>query len=513
MIKKRKTFGYYHFIVVFLLFIQIVYPIFNSTINAPTSAAVNISGFSAGDGTSNNPYKISSIEDLRILSNHTYSGSTENTYFELTCSLDLSGQGIRMNSFNGNFNGNGNVIFNFQTSISSGNVGFFTTLNNATISNLRFSGGSVFTANGYAGALAGRASNSTITNCHNLSCNVSVGMSSGYYYAGGLIGESDRNNTYTLCSNYAEVSCTSVNAYAAGIAGGMSGYQDEYVKCSNNGNITAGANNYSDSANAAGISTCSGATITNCFNKGTINSNAKTVYTTLRCYIYFYKDNINDTVQGIYRVSLNNQQTYSDATSNPIGFGTKTNCYVKCTINSTGKNTMQLEEFRTYSVPDYVGYQPGYDLRYDTIERGGGYRSNMEYNPFQTYFQTILTNKTAQFNYTTGVLWWKEDHSSNYALLFPTSSGNPTLQFNNYEGNTWFSPATNMYINNALLGTHSGSGCYNLNSEIVGSGTWLDQQVGNFNDANVWARDSNGLINNGDYYFKELYWKNNAVSF
>ena len=83
--KKKKSWLtiYFVLIVAAVLCLQLVLSFGSVEEIPPIDAAVSISGFSGGTGTSTNPYLISDVSDLNTLANHVNSGkSTANTYFK-----------------------------------------------------------------------------------------------------------------------------------------------------------------------------------------------------------------------------------------------------------------------------------------------------------------------------------------------------------------------------------------------------------------------------------------------
>lgn len=243
----------------------------------------------AGTGTVGDPYQIASSTDLVWLGEAVNSGAlgaqgnasvsygNQNVYYELTADINLSSienwtpiGGLFQNddrtlypyAFKGNFDGKGYKISNLNQTITSAepqNAGLFGYLENANISNVLLESGSIninvgvvslydpigkkdynYTYN--AGALAGEASGSKITGCHNLG----VDVTSGQEPAGGLVGWATDNtkaipaipgSTISLSSNHAEVQNTS--AGAATYTGGIVGHTQNALisQCANYGSI------------------------------------------------------------------------------------------------------------------------------------------------------------------------------------------------------------------------------------------------------------------------------------
>lgn len=225
--------------------------------------------FSGGNGTSDNPYIISTKEQVVALS---YYGTNPNSYFAIgeakddqgndidditNGALDMTGTdwGANIDVFSAKLNGNGYTLANVTIPVNGCNA-LFGTLDGAEISNLGIAGISVNVPEGNtdaAGMLAAKVINSaeegetakttTITNC------VVVGTVTGpdgapaqSEYIGGLIGDAQGPVVINGCV----VSGKIVNS--DGYAGGIIGKAEDGVNISNSlstvfvnsGNSTAG---------------------------------------------------------------------------------------------------------------------------------------------------------------------------------------------------------------------------------------------------------------------------------
>lgn len=126
----------------------------------------------SGDGTINNPYLISSIEDFTDrLEENGYSG-----HYKLMNDLDLSSNqdwtpiGDDDNPFTGVFDGNGKSIKNLQLKNEGKYLGFFGKVENAQIKSLKINANAELSDDTElsrieVGAIAGRAKNSYIARC------------------------------------------------------------------------------------------------------------------------------------------------------------------------------------------------------------------------------------------------------------------------------------------------------------------------------------------------------------
>jgi Zn-dependent metalloprotease len=219
----------------------------NNVISA--SKAVEISLFSGGTGTSDDPYLISDALDLVQLGSRSYFW---NKYFRQIADIDLSAYagtsfnviGDDANAFTGVFDGNSHTISNLtytsstgrdyaglfgyigagglvknvklsDVKINAGNgyyIGGLAGANDGIIENCSIVGGSV-EGDSYTGSLVGYDGN-TVTNC---SADVNV---SGVDSIGGLVGANDSGATIT--ESFAEGSVTG-DTFVGGLVGGNYG--------------------------------------------------------------------------------------------------------------------------------------------------------------------------------------------------------------------------------------------------------------------------------------------------
>lgn len=159
-----------------------------------------------GKGKQNEPYLLSSVNDIMLLSEKVLNGQTfENCYFELTQTINFNNYMLKVigdskNEFKGTLNGNGYEIknYNIEKSLSS-YIGLFGNINNATISNLGLVNVNISENNGtYLGTICGYAKDSIISNVYvnNLEIKNSASTT-----IGTLIGQCENsiiNNVYTI---------------------------------------------------------------------------------------------------------------------------------------------------------------------------------------------------------------------------------------------------------------------------------------------------------------------------
>jgi len=205
------------------------------------------SQFAGGAGTSVSPYQISTVTHLNNVRNYLSS------YFILVNNIDVSSAeftpiGTEAAPFTGSLNGNSftikNAIFINYYNLNNAYYGLFSLTSGATITNLCLESCTIYPISGYdpinpnkshynnvyAGMLAGKSTNTTITNI-NIKNQYSlvadeVGSGVEYNYHGGLIGQLN-SGTVTSCSvwggliknnSYTNSSCALV-IYTGGLIG------------------------------------------------------------------------------------------------------------------------------------------------------------------------------------------------------------------------------------------------------------------------------------------------------
>ncbi|MDD5327378.1 MAG: GLUG motif-containing protein [Phycisphaerae bacterium] len=220
-------------------------------------------GYSGGSGTAEDPYLISTAEDMnQIGCNY----QDWDKYFKLTADINLSAytgtQFSRIgtdakHAFSGVFDGNGHTISNFAYTVESGDyIGIFGSVSNTgIIENVSLVDVNVI-GNNYVGGLVGHnegtISNSSVT-----------GTVSGSYMAGGLVGYSEQGS---IINCYSTIAVTS--GYSPYCLGGLIGGNDGTISdCNSTGTVTGGDCSYYLGGlvgqNRGGISDCtSTATVT-----------------------------------------------------------------------------------------------------------------------------------------------------------------------------------------------------------------------------------------------------------
>ena len=274
-----------------------------------------------GSGTDTDPYVINSIEDLVFFAYNVRIGNTyEGQTVELGTNLDFnsdksyinpsrtdyveygydgelktlltSGDGFipigkydistpsdeevaRQSSFEGIFDGNGNVIKNLYINESAENdaeqIGFFAT-NCGEIRNLGLIDVNIY-VNGKSISIGGLTGGTfgNITRCYisgNINCDVTL-----WSMVGGITGNAKKSLQITECSNRANITCNNLGetgqTVVAGIAGNTASEYVEINKCYNSGNIYGYSEN--NSVDVGGIvSFFRNGKIMNCYNTGKI---------------------------------------------------------------------------------------------------------------------------------------------------------------------------------------------------------------------------------------------------
>ena len=240
-------------------------------------APTDLSDMFEGEGTEQNPYLIQDADDLWALTNFTKGKSftDTNTYFKLTADIDVSADNWlpicssaesgwvsvkngNVNSFNGNFDGNGKTItFVGNYTGDTWAKGLFGCIG-GYVHDLTVRG-SITTEKGKVGSLAAMA----ITGAQIENITSYVEISAQNNQVGGIIGyiESD-GVVIENCKNYGTITAREL---VGGILGG--GYKNTvFTNCENHGNITATLKT------AGGITGEKFAvmTVTDCTNTGTI---------------------------------------------------------------------------------------------------------------------------------------------------------------------------------------------------------------------------------------------------
>ena len=236
---------------------------------------MNTTEFAGGNGTSHNPYLISTKEHLNNVRNY-LDASFKLTKDIIFTAADFAEGGAFYNSgegwqpigderilFTGIFDGNNHTIAELYQNISASSTcygGLFGYTNNATIKNLGMKDSSISVSStspySYAGSIVGYAYSSTIiSNCYN------TGIVYAGHAAGGIVGRTDSS----IISNCYNTGTVSARFYAGGIVSYC--YLSNISNCCNNGNVTG--------CYAGGIVgyAKSNSTVATCYNTGAVDGN------------------------------------------------------------------------------------------------------------------------------------------------------------------------------------------------------------------------------------------------
>ena len=222
--------------------------------------------YSGGTGAPENPFRITTPQDLNDIGNHKEDWDKD---FVLVNDVNLAqytGSSFNMignspQKFTGVFDGNDNKIWNFTWSSADINtVGLFVFVGSAgEIKNLGLENIDIDGSTGSAiGALVGRNCGGTITNCY------STGSISGNQYIGGLVGY----NEGTIVGCYSTVTIVG-ESQVGGLAGGNTGT----ISDSNSAGSVDG-----DKQRVGGlVGGPSSGTIINCFSTAEVGGSAELV--------------------------------------------------------------------------------------------------------------------------------------------------------------------------------------------------------------------------------------------
>jgi len=233
----------------------------SSTVVKTVTEAIAEGGLVAG-----NTYAVSSADDLVALATFSASNSTAGIKFAMTGDIDMSSvdnfAGIQ--SFAGEFYGNGNEIHNLTISATAGSAGLFRILTgNAIVRDVGLVDVDISSTSNYVGALVGSTtsgSNIEVANCY-----VVGGTVKGGHQTGGLIGDMKG----TLTESYADVTvignadCYNIGGLIGDLNGGTA------TQCFAAGDVTG----HQQVGGFAGA-TENSASIANCYASGDVTGSS-----------------------------------------------------------------------------------------------------------------------------------------------------------------------------------------------------------------------------------------------
>ena len=199
---------------------------------APWDGASLASAYSGGTGTAEDPYLISTPEELYLIQMNTTFDVDENAYFKLTADINLGGGfwipigTATTNPFTGHFDGNGYTVFNFESLYQP--AGLFGVIS-GSVRNLKVDYATCATNQNIAGGIAAKIINgAVIENCEvGENVIVTTGASTTAPMIGGIVGlvETDPEAepaTVRNCISRATVD-VSMRSSTSGTAGGIAG--------------------------------------------------------------------------------------------------------------------------------------------------------------------------------------------------------------------------------------------------------------------------------------------------
>lgn len=286
-----------------------------------------------GNGSSSEPFQISTLEDLRYISEHTDYWNKE--YIQ-TADIDATASstwnddlgwlpiGNNVTKFTGIYNGDNHTINNLSINRPTTNYcGLFGETYLANIKNLGIDNSNI-TGKNHVGALVGKSSNSEITNCHTIATIV------GQDTVGGFIGEN-----YLTIINY----CYSIIDVEADFnAGGFAGYN--YVgtidNCYSKGNVNCN-NNFSSTVGSFVGSSIQGF-IQYCFTIGYVNFTEGNSYYQKGFIGSLNQDKLTITNGNFFNVETSNQTSGNGATSKNTAQMNDISTFVDANWDLVGQN-------------------------------------------------------------------------------------------------------------------------------------------------------------------------------
>ncbi|MDX9881036.1 MAG: choice-of-anchor Q domain-containing protein [Prolixibacteraceae bacterium] len=336
------------------------------------SVALYGQDYGGGDGSSGNPYQISSVADLADLAVAVNAGTHySGVYFKQMDDVDLNVAPYNAGAgwtpigyivgdpghednrpFKGNYNGDNKTISNLYVNNPDGIAGLFGMTQEATISNLNLTGVNI-TGKYAAGALAAYHFGASVTSCS------SSGTVASENNAGGLLGVAGYfGTTIQYCSSSCTV--TGTGEYAGGLVGDHSSSAMSY--CFSTGNVSGASRvgGLAGSSYSATITNCyatgnvtgtvekiggltgdnsTNASTSNCFSKGLVTASGASLYGGLNGFIWE-----GSTVTNCFWDTQTSGQSASDG--------------------GTGKTTAEMQGFGTF-------YLSGWDFKGESANGTG----------------------------------------------------------------------------------------------------------------------------------------------
>lgn len=258
MILRKKT-----LIIFLVLSLCSIIALLACTINISYAKSVD---FRDGEGTLENPYKISTPEELNNVRFH------NDAYFKQTANIDMSGYedfapiGSSSFPFSGYYDGGNFLISNLNIK-GGANTGLFSFLFKATVKNIKLINANISgTIN--VGGLCGSNNKGTLEGV------IVDGKITGDGNVGGIVGINAKKSTIKECGNLAKIS-KNITSPTGEFFGGISGSNyAEVVDCYNISDINIESGNVHYSGGITGLNNGSDASIRKSYNVGLLGGAA-----------------------------------------------------------------------------------------------------------------------------------------------------------------------------------------------------------------------------------------------
>ena len=247
-----------------------------------TTSGNYATSFADGNGTQEDPYRISNERDLArvayLVNSSSYNSSYAPDYYLQTANLDMSDFywvpiGTSSYSFKGHYDGAGYTISGLYTKYDEDHQGLFgyiegTSSNRVEIKNIGVTNSQIF-GNGYVGGIVGYAEYVDIENCYNTGSIKENLKSQSSYSVGGIAGQID----YSTIENCYNTGVINGQAFVGGIVGSIKA-NSEINYCYNTGSIGGASVNNSFVGGIVGDNNSTNFSVTNCFNTGNVYSSS-----------------------------------------------------------------------------------------------------------------------------------------------------------------------------------------------------------------------------------------------
>lgn len=252
-----------------------------------TMTAVSAYAFDGGNGSASDPFLVSSVEDLKLVTGSSYYKQVSDIVlndtgkFSYTDGIVTSANGAvawTPNSFSGVYDGNGKYITGLYVTESATSGGLFSTLDSATVKNLKLDFALIET-NEYAGIVAGKATGTSVISDVVVSGSVIGKTTKVQNTVGGIIGYLAKSSKVENSASYAVV--TGPTSYSANV-GGVVGANYGTITKSAFGGKAFGTSTYYD-ASIGGICGYNAGEISNCVSSGTVGGESTSSVN--NCYI------------------------------------------------------------------------------------------------------------------------------------------------------------------------------------------------------------------------------------